>query len=93
MDIAQHLLDLVAMRVEFLQPVVRGTLVMRARSNAIPSRSRIPGILPDQMMARHDPAGEEMLRNPVLAISAVEQIGARPVREDVHEEASAGLQP
>jgi hypothetical protein len=27
-------------------------------------------------MARHHAAGEEMLRDPILAISAVEQIGA-----------------
>ena len=52
------------------------------------------GILADQMMARHHAAGEEMLRDPVLAIGAVKQIGAGPVSEDVHEEASAvRLQP
>jgi hypothetical protein len=35
------------------------------------------GILPDQMMARHHAAGEEMLRDPVLAVGAVKAIGAR----------------
>ena len=44
-------------------------------------------------MARHHPAGEEMLCDPVLAVGAVEQIGAGAVGEDVHEEAAIGREP
>ena len=44
-------------------------------------------------MARHHAAGEEMLRDPVLAVGAIEQIGAGAVGEDVHEEAAVRLQP
>ena len=40
------------------------------------------------MMARHHAAGEEMLRDPVLAIGAIEQIGAGAMGEDVQEEAA-----
>ena len=34
-----------------------------------------------------------MLRDPVFAIGAVEQIGARAMGEDVHEEAATRLEP
>ncbi len=51
------------------------------------------GILPDQMMARHHPAGEKMLRDPTLAVGAIEQIGARAMGEDVHEETAIGFKP
>src|SRR5215813_9926968 len=75
-DIAQHLVDLVAMRVEIGQPALRSALVVRAAPAPFLFDLEYSGILPDQMMARHHPAGEEMLRDPVLAIVAVEQIGA-----------------
>ena len=45
------------------------------------------------MMARHHAAGDEMPGDPVLAIGAIEQIGAGAMREDVREEAAVGLQP
>src|SRR5216684_412598 len=45
-------------------------------------------ILPDQMMARHHAAAEEMLRDPVLAVGAIEPIGARTMGIDMHEEAA-----
>ena len=72
---------------------MRGALVMRAAPAPFLLDFEQIGILPDQMMARHHAAGEEMLRDPVLAIGAIEQIGAGAMGEDVHEEAAVGLQP
>src|ERR1700729_4143360 len=45
------------------------------------------------MMARHHAAGEEMLRDPVVPVGAIEQIGARTMGEDMYEEAAIRRQP
>src|SRR6266404_6029956 len=79
-DVAKDALDLIAVGIEIAEPVERGALVMRAApAPFLLDREQI-GILPDQMMARHHAAFEKMLRDPVLAIAAVEQIGAGAVR-------------
>src|SRR5437899_8295269 len=78
-DLAQHTLDLVAMPVEIGEPVERGALVMRAAPAPFLLHLEDAGILPDQVMTRHHPAGEEMLRDPVFAVGAIEQIGAGAV--------------
>ena len=44
-------------------------------------------------MARHDPAGEEMPRDPIVAIGVVEQVGSGAMREDMQKEAAVGFQP
>jgi hypothetical protein len=44
-------------------------------------------------MARHHSAGEKNVRDPVLAVGAVEQVGAGAVGEDMHEEAPVRLEP
>ena len=44
-------------------------------------------------MARHHAAGEEMLRDPVFLVGAIEQIGAGTMAENVHEEAAIRRQP
>ena len=76
-----------------MQPVKRGALIMRAAPAPFLLDFEQVVILPDQMMARHHPAGEEMLCNPVLAVGPVEAIGARAMGEDVHEEAPARIEP
>src|ERR1700752_4029345 len=67
-DIAQVSFDLLAMRVEIGKPVERGALVM----HPAPAPFLFPledfSEWPDRMMARHRPAGEEMLRDPVFAV-------------------------
>src|SRR6202022_4763566 len=76
-DVAKNAFYLVAVGIEIAEPVKRGALVMRAApAPFLLDREQI-GILPDQMMARHHAAGEEMPRDPVLLVVAVEQIGAR----------------
>src|SRR3984957_10417486 len=92
-DLAEHRLDLVAMGVEIGEPGRRGALVMRTAPAPFLLDLEQIGILPDQVMARHHPAGEEMLRDPVIAIGGIEQIGAGAMGEDVHEEAAIRLQP
>src|SRR5215813_10284581 len=92
-DLAQHGFDLACMGVEIGEPVHRRALIMRAAPAPLLLDRKQVGILPDQMMARHHPAGEEMLRDPVLAVSAIEQISARTMGEDVHEEASIRTKP
>src|SRR5437763_933735 len=62
-DRVQNGFDLVAMRVEIAEPVERGALVMRAAPAPFLLDFEQLVILPDQMMARHHPAGEEMLRD------------------------------
>jgi len=71
------------MRIEIGKPVLRGALIMRAAPAPFLFDSEQIGILPDQMMARHHATGEEMLRDPVLGIGAIEQIGAGAMGEDI----------
>src|SRR5690348_6954421 len=92
-DVAQHGFDLVRIGIEVREPVERGPLVMRAAPAPFLLDLQQVGILPDQMMARHDAAGEEMLRDPVLGVGAVEQICPGTMAEDMHEETAAGLEP
>src|ERR1700731_2119535 len=75
-DIANNGLDLVAVGIEIAEPVERGALIMRAAPAPFLLDLEQIGILPDQMMARHHAAGEEMLRDPVFAIGAIDKIGA-----------------
>src|ERR1700676_3077135 len=92
-DIAKNGLDLVAVGIEIAEPVERGALIMRAAPAPLLLDLEQIGILPDQVMARHHPAAEEMLCDPVSPVGAVEQIGARTMGEDVHEEAAVGGEP
>src|SRR6266404_5952777 len=87
-DLAKNALDLVAVGIEIAEPVERGALIMRAAPAPFLLDLEQIRILPDQMMARHHPAGEEMLRDPVVSIGAVEQIGTRTMGENMHEEAA-----
>src|SRR4030081_1210826 len=63
-DIAKHGFDLVAVTVEIAKPVERGALVMRAAPAPFLLDLEQILILPDQVVARHHPAGEEMLGDP-----------------------------
>src|SRR5688572_14721181 len=66
MDLAQDGLDHFAMGVESREPVLRGALVVSsAPAPFLLDRKQI-AILPDQMMARHHPAAEEVLGDPFL---------------------------
>src|SRR6266700_5304681 len=92
-DVLQHLLDLLAAQIEIGEPVFRGALVMHPTPAPFLFDLEQIGILPDQMMARHHAAGEDMLRDPVLAVGTVEYVSAGAMGEDVHEEAAVALQP
>src|SRR6478609_506950 len=76
-DIAKNALDLIAVGIEIAEPVERGALVVRAAPAPFLLDLEQIGILPDQMMARHHAPAEEMLRDPVLTVGAIERIGAR----------------
>jgi hypothetical protein len=86
MDLAKHALDLAAMCVEVLQPIQRGALIIHAAPAPFLFDPEQIGILPDQMTARHHAGGKETLRDPVLAIGAIEQIGTGAVGEDMQKE-------
>src|ERR1700689_3901384 len=75
-DLAQDAFDLGAVGIEIGKPVQRRAPVMLAAPAPFLFDLEQIGILPDQMMARHDAAGEKMLRDPVFLVVAVEQIGA-----------------
>jgi len=92
-DAAQDGFDGIAVAVEIGEPVERGTLVVNAALAPFLLDLEQIGILPDQMMARHHTTGEEMLRDPVLAVGAIEQIGAGTMGEDMHEQAPVGFKP
>src|SRR5712664_851839 len=92
-DVAKNAFDLIAVGIEIAETVERGALIMRAAPAPFLLDLEQIGILPDQMMARHHAAGEEMLRDPVLSVGAIEQISARAVGEDMHEEAAVGREP
>src|SRR5882672_5304951 len=80
-DRPQHVIDLVAVSVETAEPVERGALIVRAAPAPFLLDLEQVSILPDQVMARHHAAGEEMLRDPVLAVGAVEQVGTGSMGE------------
>src|SRR3984957_12171657 len=92
-ELTKNALDLVTSGIEIGEPVERGALVVGAAPAPFLFDLEQIGILPDQMMARHHAAGEEMLRDPVLPVVAIEQISAGTMGEDVHEEAAIGRQP
>src|ERR1039458_317638 len=73
---AKNGLDLVAVGIKIAEPVERGALIMYTAPAPFLLDLEQIGILPDQMMARHHPAGEEMLRDPVVSVGAIEQRGA-----------------
>src|SRR5579863_6755518 len=92
-EAAQHLVDRRRVAVEVLQPMIGGALVMRA----VPppflfDRDEIVE-LADEALARHDAAGEKMLRDPVGAVAGIEAIGRTPVAEDVQKERALRRQP
>src|SRR6266403_3932488 len=91
--LAKTTLDLVAMGIEIAEPVERRALIMRAAPAPFLLDLEQIGILPDQMMAWHHAAGEKMLRDPVFAIGATEQIGTRTMGKNMHEEAAVRRQP
>src|SRR5215475_9411822 len=82
-NVAQHRLDRVVTRIEIGEPVERGAPIMLAAPAPFLLDLEQVGILPYQMMARHHAASEEMLGDPVLAVVAIEQIGAGAMVEDV----------
>src|SRR5690242_5204141 len=92
-DRQQDRLDPLAMSIEVCEPVQRGALTMRAAPAPFLLDRKEVAILADQAVARDHAAVEEMLRDPVSAVGAIEQVGARAVREDVHEKASFGRKP
>src|SRR5712664_4807696 len=92
-DLAKNALDLVAVGIEIAEPLERGALIMGAAPAPFLLDLEQIGVLPDQMMARHHPAGEEMLRDPVFPVGVIEQIGARAMGEDMHEETAIGFKP
>ena len=85
--------DRVVMRVEIDEPVVRGALIMRAAPAPFLLHREDVVELPDQVMARHQPAREDMLRNPVVTIEPVEQLRAGAMGDDLHEEPPLGGEP
>src|ERR1700692_362305 len=85
--------DLVAMGVEIAKPVERGALIMGAAPAPFLLDLEQINILPDQMVARHHPAGEEMLCDPVLAVGAIEQIGADSGGKNMNKKRPVGPQP
>src|SRR5258705_1228538 len=89
-DLGKNAPDLVAMGIEIAEPVERRALIMRAAPAPFLLDLEQIRILPDQMMAWHHPAVEEMLRDPVLTVSAIESIGARTMGIDMQEEAAVG---
>src|ERR1700733_6665183 len=86
-DAAQPRLDLAAVGIEIGKPVHRSAPVMVTAPAPLPLYLEQIGILPDQKMTWHHPAGEEVLCDPVRLIFAFKQIGAGRVGEDMHEEA------
>src|SRR6266511_5190180 len=86
MDLAKRALDLVAMGIEIVEPILRGALIRHAAPAPFLFDLEQIGILPDQIMARHHAAGKETLHDPVLAIGAIEQMGAGTMGEDVQEQ-------
>src|ERR1700704_3571050 len=92
-DLAKNGFDLVAVGIEIAEPLERGALIMGAAPAPFLFDLEQIGILPDQMMARSHPAGEKMLRDPVFAVGAIEQIGARTMGKNMHEETAVRRQP
>ncbi len=81
-----------ALPVEVLEPVLRGALVVPAVPAPFGLDRETIRELPDQPVARHDSAGEIMLRDPVVLVVRGEPIRRVPVAEDMDEHASVRLE-
>ena len=92
-DRVQHRIDFGAMGIEQRQPVARGARIMIARPAPLRLNPEQIGELCDQAVAGHDPAGKEMLRDPVGAVGGVKPVGMRPMREHMHKQPALGGQP
>jgi hypothetical protein len=75
------------------EPVEGGALVVTPGPSPVGLHLEQVGELPDQVVAGHDAAGEEMAADPVGLVVQVEAVGGRPVGEDVDEHPPVGLQP
>ena len=92
-DIAQHRIDLVAVRIEIPKPVQRRPLVV----DAIPEplllyREKISEAV-DKLATGHDAAGKEMLRDPIGLLGVIEPVGPITMGEDMDEHAPLFRKP
>ena len=84
--LAQNRIDLRAVGVEVSQPVGRRPLVMETAPAPFVFDSEEIVEISDKPVARHDAAGEEMLRDPVRFVGMIEAIGLVAMGEDVDED-------
>ena len=66
---------------------------MRAVDDPVVLDGQLVGEVQQQVVAGHEPTGEEVPRHPIAATTDVEGVGDLTVAEDVHEELAAGSQP
>jgi hypothetical protein len=85
--------DLGAVPVHVLEPVFGGLLVMAAVDLPVRDEGEVVLELRQQVVRGHLAAGEEIAAHPVGGIAGDEVIAEAVVREDVHEEEAAGLEP
>ena len=81
------------MRVVVGQPVLGGPPVVLAAPAPVGFDFEQVGKLGHQVVARHHPAGEEVLADPVGLVLDVESIGRGPMGEDVDEHPPVRFQP
>src|SRR4051794_38911650 len=79
--------DLGAVRVELLEPRLRGARVVRPRYAPVLLELQVAVEAREKIVRRHRPGGEETTRHP----AGVVRVRVAVVRENVAEEASVGL--
>src|SRR6202167_6669385 len=90
---AQDRLDRVDVAILMGEPVERRTAVMIAAPAPFALDLEQGTEMPDQPVARHDAAGEEILRDPVGAVAVIEAVRRGAVAEDVQEQLAPGREP
>jgi hypothetical protein len=80
------------MTVVIFQPVIGCALIIAPIPQPFRLNREQIAEIADQSMARHDAAGEEMLRDPIGLILAIEAIRRRAMAEYMEEKPSIGFQ-
>ncbi len=62
------------MRIEIAQPIFGGAAIMLTAPPPVLLDGEVAVEMPDQAVTWHDPAGEEILRNPIGGVGVVETI-------------------
>ena len=92
-NLLQYTVDGGAVAIEIRQPVHCGPRILRAVPVPVLLQPEQIAVFPDHRMARHDPAGEKMLGDPVSFILGFETVRRAPMAEHMQEQSAIRPHP